>query len=391
MSTKWADIFAPVMAQGREIRAGQALLGQGIIDAIESKGNLVAQASTGTGKSFASLIPLIHQIQICKKQKKAYRAVVSTETLILQKQLIEKDLPFLATLYSGFTYRKLMGRSNYLCFEVAKGAAVGDMQMNMMVEKLKTRQSNIGDGEKEDVERVLGRELTPEQWAKIASTSSFCPDNQCSGEKCYSTRARELAKQADLVVVNHAILATDIEMKAGDALGDGMLGQFEALVVDEGHQLEPVLVSQWTKELSERELETMAGAVAQGVEDAKSIVANHQIGLVANNAMDELRDLLKNVKSFYMLLGEKNNEDWKNSSTSLSVKTVRGAVTGPLAYAMNEFENENPGRLARVEKALEEIQKYLIPVIVKASDEKIKGIRKIRKGYTATRDLLEIV
>lgn len=391
MSTKWADIFAPVMAQGREIRAGQALLGQGIIDAIESKGNLVAQASTGTGKSFASLIPLIHQIQIAKKQKKSYRAVVSTETLILQKQLIEKDLPFLSTLYTGFTYRKLMGRSNYLCFEVAKGAAVGDMQMNMMVEKLKTRQSNLNNGEKDDVERVLGRELTPEQWARMASSSSFCPDNQCSGEKCYSTRARELAKQADLVVVNHAILATDIEMKAGDALGDGMLGQFEALVVDEGHQLEPVLVSQWTKELSERELETMAGAVTQGVEDAKSIVANHAIGLTANNAMDDVRDLLKNVKSFYMLLGEKNNEEWKNSSTSLSVKTVRGAVTGPLAYAMNEFENENPGRLARVEKALEEIQKYLIPVIVKATDEKIKGIRKIRKGFTATRDLLEIV
>lgn len=391
MSTKWADIFAPVMAQGREIRTGQAMLGQGIIDAIETKGNLVAQASTGTGKSFASLIPLINQIQHCKKQKKAYRAVVSTETLILQKQLIEKDLPFLATLYSGFTYRKLMGRSNYLCLEVAKGAAVGDMQMNMMVEKLKTRQSNIGDGEKEDVERVLGRELTPEQWAKLASTSSFCPDNQCSGEKCYSTRARELAKQADLVVVNHAILATDIEMKAGDALGDGMLGQFEALVVDEGHQLEPVLVSQWTKELSERELETMAGAVTQGVEDAKSIVANHAIGLTANNAMEEMRDLLKNVKSFYMLLGEKNNEEWKNSSTSLSLKTVRGAVTGPLAYAMNEFETDNPGRLARVEKALEDIQKYLIPVIAKATDEKIKGIRKIRKGYTATRDMLEIV
>ena len=391
MSTKWAEIFKPVMAQGREIRTGQAMLGQGIIDAIEKKGNLVAQAGTGTGKSFAALIPIIHQIQTCKKQKKPYRAIVSTETLILQRQLISKDLPFLATLYPGFTYRKLMGRSNYLCFEVARGAVVGDLMLNNMVEKLKTRQSSIVEGEKEDVERVLGRELTPEQWGKIASTSSFCPDNQCSAEKCYSTRARELAKGADLVVVNHAILATDIEMKAGDPLADGMLGQFETLVVDEGHQLEPVLVNQWTKELSERELESMAGTVVQGVEDAKAIVANHQIGLTANNAMEDMRSLLANVKSFYMLLGEKSNQEWKGSSTSLSLKTVRGAVTGPLAYAMDEFENENPGRLARAEKALEEVEKYLIPVIAKATDEKIKGIRKIRKGYTAVRDMLEIV
>lgn len=390
-TTKWSEIFAPVMAQGREVRDGQAALGQAIITAVETKGNLVAEAGTGTGKSFASLIPLIHQIKIAKKHSKPYRAIVSTETLILQRQLIEKDLPFLSSLYPGFVYRKLMGRSNYLCFEVAKVAAVADIYMNQMVEKLKTRSTNLGNGEKSDIERVLGRELTPEQWSKIASSSQFCPDNQCSGEKCYSTRARELAKSADLVVVNHAILATDIEMKAGDPLADGMLGQFEALVVDEGHQLEPVLVAQWTKEFSERDLETMAGKVTQGVEDAKSIVANHQIGLTANNSMDELRDLLKNVKSFYMLLGQKSNQEWKNSSTSLSIKTVRGAVTGPLAYAMDEFENDNPGRLVRAEAALTEICEYLAKVTHKAAEEKIKGVRKIRKGWTAARELLEIV
>lgn len=391
MSTQWADIFAPVMAQGREIRSGQAMLGQAIIDAVETKGNLVSEASTGTGKSFASLIPMIHQIQTSKKAKKPFRAVVSTETLILQRQLIEKDLPFLAKLYPGFTYRKLMGRSNYLCFEVARGAAVGDMFMNGQIEKLKTRQSNLGDGEKSDIERVLGRELTPEQWSKIASASSFCPDNMCSGEMCYSTRARELAKAADLVVVNHAILATDIEMKAGDPLGDGMLGQFEALVVDEGHQLEPVLVSAWTKEFSERDLDTMSAAVQQGVEDAKAIVANHRIGKMTNDSMDEMRELLANVKKFYMLLGEKSNQEWHNSSTALSLKYIRGAVTGPLAYAMQEFEEENPGRLIRAQHTLEEVMKYLVPVISKAMEDKIKGIRKIRKGYTAARDMLEIV
>lgn len=390
-TTKWNDIFAPVMALGRETRDGQTQLGQAILQAVETKTNLVAEASTGTGKSFASLIPLIHQIQTMKKAKKPYRAVVSTETLILQKQLIEKDLPFLASLYKGFTYRKLMGRSNYLCFEVAKAAAVGDIQMNHLVEKLKTREGNLGDGEKSDIERVVGRPLTPEQWSKIASSSSFCPDNQCAGDKCYSTRAREMAKAADLVVVNHAILATDIEMKGSDPLADGMLGQFEALVVDEGHQLEPVLVSQWTKEFSERDLESMAGNVQQGVEDAKAIVANYEIGLTASKSMDELRALLANVKSFYMQLGAKSNQEWQNSSTSLSLKTVRGAVTGPLGYAMAEFELQNPARLARAEAALVDIETYLFKVVMKAMEEKIKGVRKIRKGYTATRDLLEIV
>jgi ATP-dependent DNA helicase DinG len=367
------------------------MLGQAIIDAINTKTSLIASAATGTGKSFASLVPIIVAIQKAKKQKKVFRGIVSTETLTLQDQLVDKDLPFLSTLYKDFTYRKLMGRTNYLCLEVAKGAAVGDLIMNSMVEKLKMRQDNLGDGERKDVERVLGRELTNDQWSKIASTSQFCPDNQCSGDDCYSTRARGLAQGADLVVVNHAILATDLEMKGGDPLADGMLGQFNVLVVDEGHQLEPVLVSQWTKELSERDLEKMAGSVAEGVELAKSVVSNHQIGKTINDAMDELRDLLANVKRYFMLLNEKSGEDWQGSSTALSLKYPIGMPSGALADAMEEFETENPGRLLRAEEALTKTSEYLTPVIAKAADEKIKGIRKIRKGLTATKDLLDIV
>lgn len=391
MTTKWASAFAPVMAQGREIREGQAILGQAIIDAVEHRTSIAAEASTGVGKSFASLIPVITQINKMKKLKRPYRAVVSTETLILQRQLVEKDLPFLASLYPGINYRKLMGRTNYLCFEVAKGAAVGDMFMNMQVEKLKTRQSSIGDGEKKDVERVLGRELTKDQWDKIASSSSFCPDNQCSGEKCYSTRARNLAMAADLVVVNHAILATDLDMKMGDPLADGILGQFECLIVDEGHQLEPTFVNAWTKEISERDLEKMAGSIAEGIELSKAIVTNHRISKLVNDSLEEMRDLLANVKSYYMLLNEKAGQDWDGSSTSLSLKYPLGKPNGPLAYAMDEFESENPGRLARAEQSLDEASKFLAQVVFKAAEEKIKGIRKIRKGYTAASELLETV
>lgn len=393
-TTKWADIFAPVMAQGREIREGQAALGQAIIDAVENKTNLVSEASTGTGKSFASLIPIIHQIQQANKKNKAYRAIVSTETLTLQDQLVEKDLPFLSKLYPDFTYRKLMGRSNYLCLEVAKTAGVGDFMMNSLIEKLKMRQTSIGNGERRDVERVLGRELTDEQWGKICSTSQFCPDNQCSSEKCYSTLARANAATADLVVVNHAILAVDIDMKvsSGDGLlADGMLGQFEALIVDEGHQLEPSLTNAWTKELSERDLEQMAANVIDGVSHAQAISSNHSIGMTVNSGVDDIRAMLANIKKYYMLLNEKAGNDWHGSSTSLSLKFPLGRPSGPLAHAMDEFEEENPARLVRAENALEEAVKYLMPALEEAREQKIKGIRKISKGLRACKDLLEQV
>lgn len=387
----WNTAFAPVMAQGRESRAGQAMLGQAIIDAINTKTSLIVEASTGTGKSFSGLIPIMVAVQKAKKQKKVFRGIVSTETLTLQAQLIDKDLPFLSKLYPGVEYRKLSGRTNYMCFEVAKSAAVGDFLMNSKIEKLKMRQINLGDGERRDVERVLGHELTNEQWSKIASSSQFCPDNQCAGDKCYSTRARQLALSADLVVVNHAILATDLEMKGGDALNDGMLGQFNVLVVDEGHQLEPVLVSQWTKELSERDLEKQAASVQTSVDLAGAISSNQNIGRSVNDAMDDLRDLLKNIKSYYMLLAEKSNEDWAGSSTALSLKYPLGRPSGPLAYAMDEFEEQNPARLLRAEDALVKASEYLIPAIEFATLNKIKGIRDIRKGLTAARDLLDTV
>ena len=387
----WNQAFAPVMAKGRESRAGQAMLGQAIIDSINHKTSLIGAASTGTGKSFASLIPIIVAIQKAKKARKAFRGVVSTETLTLQDQICEKDLPFLQTLYPGFEFRKLMGRTNYLCFEVAKSAAIGDFIMNSMIEKLKTRQINLDNGERRDVERVLGKELTNEQWSKIASSSTFCPDNQCAGTDCYSTRARQLALSADLVVVNHAILATDLEMKGGDVLADGMLGQFNVLVVDEGHQLEPVLVSQWTKELSERDLEKQAGSVQTSVDMAQGLSSNLEIGRIVSEAMDDLRGVLKNIKSYYMLLAEKSNEDWAGSSTALSLKYPLGRPSGPLAYAMDEFEEQNPARLLRAESALQKASEYLIPAIEFATLNKIKGIRDIRKGLTAARDLLDTV
>lgn len=390
--TLWADIFAPVMAQGREVRAGQAMLGQAIIDAIESKGNLVAQASTGTGKSLASAIPLIHAVKEAKKKNRSYRAAISTETLALQTQICEKDLPELLNLYGGFTFRKLMGRSNYLCFEVAKGAAVGDLTMNRIIEKLKAAQTRLVDGERPEVEKIIGYPLTNEQWSKIASTSQFCPDNMCSGEQCYSTRARAMAQSADIVVVNHAILATDIEMKisSGDGpLADGLIGTINALVVDEGHQLEPVLVNAWTKELTERDLTQQGASLQEGVELARTVKNHETMGLIVNNAIEDVMNLLANIKKYYMLLDEKAGGKWEDSSTALSLKYPLGRPNGALAAAMDEFEGENPKRILRAIEAMEKVTKWIGPVLEQARLDKVKGVRKISKAARAASDLHE--
>ena len=140
--SKWDDQFSPVLAQGREIREGQRSLGNAIIDVVEKGGSLLAEASTGTGKSLATLIPVVHAIKKAKEKGGTYRGVVSTETLTLQSQIFDKDLPFIHKTYGGFTYTKLMGRSNYLCLNAGDDNKIGVKSLDILVETLKARLTN---------------------------------------------------------------------------------------------------------------------------------------------------------------------------------------------------------------------------------------------------------
>lgn len=393
MST-WSTIFAPVMAQGRQIREGQALLGQAIIDSIEKKHSLIGEAATGTGKSFAVLIPMINEIQKHKVTSRFFKCVVSTETIALQTQLAEKDLPFLSTLYPNFTYRKLMGRSNYLCFNAAKLSSRGNIEIANMVKKLETRASNLGDGERSDIERVLGKEVTPKEWEFLAGSSKFCGDNQCEKEECYGARARALALTADIVVVNHAILAVDIEMKmsaGGGAFADGILGPIDVLAVDEAHKLEDTLVDQWSKTLTDWELQDMVNSVMTGIDTAKSLISNSLIGDQALMATDGLQDVMNNTHNFYFRLAQRENVQWEKYETALSLKYLTG-VTPELNALMTEFEEDNPIRLQKANDVLEKVITYLAAAKVEAAESYgFKGMRKINKGYRAAKELRETV
>lgn len=398
MSTKvtmaWPELFGPVSAQGRDLREGQALLGQAVLDAIANSTSLIAEAGTGTGKSFATLIPCIHAAQLATQARVPFKAVVSTETLTLQGQLIDKDLPFLATLYGDFTYRKLMGRSNYLCLNQARINSRGSMEISGMVEKLDMRISDIGDGELRDIERVLHRELAKDQWDELTGSSKFCGDNQCAPEKCFGAQARAKAMVADIVVVNHAILATDIEMKTqsgGGVFADGILGPIDVLVVDEAHKLEPVFVSQWTKELTDWELREQTAAVLTGIDRGRMIVSNSSVGDKTTKALLDVEDVLKNIQKFYMEVSKKEGVEWKKASQAICEKLMSNNDPARVLDLMREYEEDNPIRLEQAEQQLETTIKYLTQVTMRAADEQSLGRRKINKGLRAAKDLIETV
>ena len=389
--TTWNEIFAPVLALGREPREGQTLLGNAIIEAIENRTSLVGEAQTGTGKSFAALVPIIDKVVSMKSAGKIFRGVISTETITLQTQLIEKDLPFLSTLYGNFTYRKLLGRSNYVCFNSAKIACRGNITMYEIYEKLYKYRGNMVEGELADVEKVLGYEVTSDIWSFMSGSADFCGDNQCDATECYSSRARALAKSADIVIANHALLAVHTEMVMGDPESDGILGSIDVLVVDEGHQLEPVLVSQWTKSISDWELHVMAGSVTTGLEMGKSVY-KHGMSAVAQDTLDNIQVSITGIMDFFVRYGHYYKQKWAGSESALCLKTISpGAPTG-LLTSMAFYEDKIPDILLNAVEDLKDIDKAFVKIKEAQAEKKAKGVtRKINKGHRAVKDLIEAI
>jgi ATP-dependent DNA helicase DinG len=225
-----------------EVRPGQMAMARLVAEAIAGGGHVVVQAGTGTGKSLAYLVPAI-----CS----GHRVVVATATKALQDQLVGKDLPFLERhLGLPFTFACLKGRSNYLCVQRAREAAaagdaqleldgVGDATTRREVRRLLAWASEQlgggGTGDRAD----LAFEPSNGGWGAVSVSSRECPGakNCPSGEVCFAEKARQVAGEADVVVVNTHLYGTDL------ASGGWVLPEHDVVVIDEAHTLAEIITS----------------------------------------------------------------------------------------------------------------------------------------------------
>ena len=191
-------------------------------------GRLVVEAGTGTGKSLAYLIP-----SIARAIRHGERVMISTATHTLQEQLVQKDLPALrAWLPWPFEVCLLKGRANYVSLrrwrrylaEPCRDSEELRFKLKVMVWLHRT-----DTGDRSEL-RLQGKEEV--FWARVASDRLDCVGVHCRAEDCFVHRARAEAEQADVVVVNHALLLADAQT------GGGVLPDFNHLVIDEAHHLE---------------------------------------------------------------------------------------------------------------------------------------------------------
>ncbi|MEZ6138633.1 MAG: helicase C-terminal domain-containing protein [Pirellulaceae bacterium] len=247
-----------------EHRHQQLRMAESVAAALQTGKHLVAEAGTGVGKSFAYLVPAILHATRDQVEKpasingaasakdedsdeaetKSRRIVISTHTISLQEQLIDKDLPFLnAIIPREFSSVLVKGRGNYL--SLRRNQIARERATNMLNEteftQLQMLQSWIKDTPDGSLSSLPFRP-SGGVWDEVSSDSSNCLGRKCKTfEKCFYYQARRRMQGAQILVVNHALFFTDLAVRR-DA-GFGILPDYHAAILDECHTIESVASS----------------------------------------------------------------------------------------------------------------------------------------------------
>jgi ATP-dependent DNA helicase DinG len=236
------DAFAP--------RAAQQDLSAAIADAFETRGTLIAEAGTGTGKTFAYLVPALLS---------GLKTIISTGTRALQDQLYHRDLPRVRdALGRGLKTALLKGRANYLCLyrlNHARGEPkFSNREQIAQFQRIVAWSGRTRMGDLAEVEALPeDSPLLP----MVTSTADNCLGSECPFfADCFVVQARQRAQAADLVVVNHHLLLADLALKQ-EGFGEILPGA-QAFVVDEAHQLPDLAAQFFGEALSARPLVELA-------------------------------------------------------------------------------------------------------------------------------------
>ena len=230
------------MGDDFEERPQQRHMIEAVSHTLNTGGKLVVEAGTGVGKSYGYLLPAIEHIaQYLQDKDQKRRIVVSTHTIALQEQIINKDIPLLqAVLPVEFSAVLVKGRGNYLSLRRAKRAwdrqamLFNDSKEFAAIEQVLDWSKRTDDGSL----ATLPQLESPSVWNEVQSDSEDCMGKRCpTFLKCFYQSARRRMQNADVLVVNHALFFADLALRAQ---GFGLLPPYDAVILDEAHTIEDV-------------------------------------------------------------------------------------------------------------------------------------------------------
>ena len=292
-----------------EQRPEQVDMLRAVTNSLSYGNHLMVEAGTGVGKSFAYLVPAA----LFALQNNT-RVVVSTNTINLQDQLIQRDLPNLSqALDLDFRFAVLKGRSNYLCPRRLEnlrhyGPRTKD-EMRVLAKVMVWQLSNqSGDRSELNLTGPTEREV----WVRLSAEDDACTTETCmkrTGGACPFHRAKTMSQSAHVLVVNHALLLSDV------ATGSKVLPEYSHLIVDEGHHLETATTNALSFKLNQFDLERMmkevgsskAGVLGRLLTETQESLRPSDFGLLqqkVNRATDMAFRIEQMNREFYNILNE---------------------------------------------------------------------------------------
>jgi ATP-dependent DNA helicase DinG len=365
------------IVSGYSPRAAQIDMAEKIAFAIQSQQNLIAEAGTGTGKTFAYLIPAILS---------GKKVIVSTGTKNLQDQLFNKDLPVIRKALSKRLFRAslLKGRANYLCtyrLEQALNTAFGYSQEEaaaLAQIQAWAKRTKIGD-----VSEVADVHDGDPVWYHATSTTDNCLGSECRDyADCFLTKARKQAQEADIVVVNHHLLCADWSIRQ-TGFGE-LLPEAEVVIIDEAHQLADIASNFLGVTLSGKRLVELADdTLVEYLTDAKD--------------MPDLRtaceDLKLEVKDTRLAFGlELKRGDWQEIEANPKISGALESLQKQLMRLTDQLERasvRSKGLESCFDRA-ELLDEQLEILINDQNGQWIKWFETFGKSFTLSRTPLDI-
>lgn len=334
------DILAPGGAldtsdrlAGYEFRPQQAEVSHAVEEAFNTGRHCLVEAGTGVGKTLAYLIPAV------RAAARGKVTVVSTHTLNLQAQLLQKDIPLVTSLFPGVRVKavSMKGRGNYLCRQ-DMDAAESDLfhAMEPQFRRLKqwSRKTETGD--------VSDLPFTYPDWYEVAANQDTCRQKECHYfERCFYYAMRRNAADANLIVVNHALFLSDLELRSVDPQS-AILPHYDFVVFDEAHHLEDVATGVFGLEMNSRNIPRFAERVRR--------TRGLDINMERIGALERMNDLLfgqfqhdRQEFFFHEALDARREAEAQQAATNLCA--MLGEVASELLEKAKEEEGPTRDRL----------------------------------------------
>jgi len=304
---------------GYNVRHSQVELSEAVAQAITDKSTLIAEAGTGTGKTFAYLVPAL----LSKK-----KVIISTGTKNLQEQLFNRDLPLVKNAVDKTQETALLkGRSNYLCLQRLK--LNGGEHIRLEKETLNeysvikkwSMSTNTGD-----IGEVSSLPDNAKVIPLVTSTVDNCLGKDCSEyQDCYLMKARKKAMEADIIVVNHHLFFADLALKEG-GFGE-LIPDVDLVVFDEAHLIPDIASEYFGEMISSRQLDDILSDL--GKQQRVSLKDADQIHLVA----EKTRQFIADLRIQFDI--EPKRGDWDEAIDQKSLMPLLDQITTQLSQLLS--------------------------------------------------------